>query len=105
MSSDDTEQTQLLKSFYCTTELKTQKSDKDNTLSIMAHNDVETDTSIQRQTSGRRVMRFIPEVTADNLPSRIRLEPRNLGSAASLGNSVLRKDNATQLVASRIVSG
>ena len=105
MSSDDTEQTQLLKSIYCTSELKALKSDKDNTLIIMAHNDVETDTSIQRQTSGRRVMRFIPEVTADNLPSRIRLEPRNLGSAASLGNSVLRKDNTTQLVASRIASG
>ena len=105
MSSDDTEQTQLLKTFYCTWEHKTLKSDKDNTLIIMAHNDVETDTSIQRQTSGRRVMRFIPEVTADNLPSRIRLEPRNLGSAASLGNSVLRKDNATQFVASRIASG
>ena len=105
MSSEDTEQTQLLKSIHCTSEHKTINSDKDNTLIIMAHNDVETDTSIQRQTSGRRVMRFIPEVTADNLPSRIRLEPRNLGSVASLGNSVLRKDNTTQLLASRIASG
>ena len=42
-----------------------------------------------KQTSGRRVMRYIPEVTADNLPSRIRLEPRYVKKEGNIRNSLL----------------
>ena len=103
MSSADTEETQSL--IYYSNEHKTINRDKDKSFDTMASNDVETDTSIQRQTSGRRVMRFIPEVTADNLPSRIRLEPRNVGRDGTFRNSLLPSDNAAQLAINRIASG
>ena len=105
MSSDESEETELLKGIYYYFDHKVIKCDNGNTLIPMASNDVETDTSIYRQTSGRRVMRFIPEVTADNLPSRIRLEPRNVGKEPNYRNSFLPQDNAAQHVVNKIASG
>ena len=105
MSSDETEETELLKGIYYSFDHKPINCDKGNSLSAMANNDLETDTSIYRQTSGRRVMRFIPEVTADNLPSRIRLEPRNVGKEANYRNAFLPQDNGAQLAVNKISAG
>ena len=58
-----------------------------------------------KQTSGRRVMRYIPEVTADNLPSRIRLEPRYLMKDASNRNSTILNGAPAQAAVNKIASG
>ena len=58
-----------------------------------------------KQTSGRRVMRYIPEVTADNLPSRIRLEPRYLMKDASNRNSTILNGDPAQAAVNKIASG
>ena len=74
-------------------------------MNAMAINDIENNTLIERKTSGRRVLRFIPEVTADNLPSRIRLEPRNVGKEAYYSNPLSPQENAAQFAVNKIVSG
>ena len=78
---------------------------QDSNLNAMAINDIENNTLIERKTSGRRVLRFIPEVTADNLPSRIRLEPRNVGKEVYYSNPLSPQENAAQFAVNKIVSG
>ena len=73
----------------------------------MASYDIESQN--ERQTSKKRVMRYIPEVTADNLSTRIRLEPRHVGKeferGGTLRNSQLAPGMAGQLAANKIASG
>ncbi len=83
---------------------------KDNTLSHkMANYDVEAQN--ERQTSKRRVMRYIPEVTADNLSTRIRLEPRHLigfkesERRGSYRNSQIAPGTPGQVAVNKIASG
>ena len=81
---------------------------KDNNLSNkMASYDVEAQN--ERQTSKRRVMRYIPEVTADNLSTRIRLEPRHLGKEferrGSYRNSQIAPGTPGQSAVNKIASG
>ena len=83
-------------------------SSKDNILrNKMASYDIEGQN--ERQTSKRRVMRYIPEVTADNLSTRIRLEPRHLGKEferrGSYRNSQLAPGTPGQVAVNKIASG
>ena len=65
----------------------------------------DVENQAERQNSSRRVMRYIPEVTADNLPSRIRLEPRYLIKDASNRNPTIPNEDPAQSAANRIASG
>ena len=66
---------------------------------------LDVENQADRHNSSRRVMRYIPEVTADNLPSRIRLEPRYLMKDASDRNSTILNGDAAQAAVNKIASG
>ena len=66
---------------------------------------LDVENQVDRQNSSRRVMRYIPEVTADNLPSRIRLEPRYLMKDASDSNSTIINGDPAQSSVKHIQSG
>ena len=65
----------------------------------------DVENQADRHNSSRRVMRYIPEVTADNLPSRIRLEPRYLMKDASNRNSTIQNGDPAQAAVNKIASG
>jgi hypothetical protein len=105
---DETEGFRLIQDNKCCNSHELINCDKDNILSNkMASYDVEGQND--RQTSKRRVMRYIPEVTADNLSARIRLEPRHLGNEferrGSYRNSQLPPGAPGQVAVNKIASG
>ena len=72
----------------------------------MAGIDIESQNGIlSRQSSGgKRSNRYIPEVTADNLSSRIRLEPRHVGRDGNFQNSFLSSGAPGQAVVNKIAT-
>ena len=66
---------------------------------------LDVENQADRNNSSRRVMRYIPEVTADNLPSRIRLEPRYLMKDGSNTNSTIINGDPAQSAVKHIQSG
>ena len=57
-----------------------------------------------RPSSGKRGIRYIPEVTADNLPSKIRLEIRNVGKDGKVASLLSVPTSSAQASGNKIVS-
>ena len=69
------------------------------------NNNYDIESQNTQRTSGKRGIRYIPEVTADNLPSRIRLEFRRVGKEEKSGNLLSAPSSQGQAVGNKIVSG
>ena len=72
----------------------------------MASVDIESQNGIllRQSSGGKRGTRFIPEVTADNLSTRIRLEPRHVGRDGNFQNSLISPGAPGQAVVNKIAT-